>query len=43
MTIYFENLTIGLYVLDIYIKFRTNWMIFTIQFINLIFMHNFIL
>ena len=42
----FENPTIGvhvLYVLNMYIKFFVNQMLFTIQFINLFLMHNFIL
>ena len=41
---YFENLIVVLhvfYVINIYIKFNVNWMLFTIQFINLFFMHNF--
>ena len=45
-TIYFENLTIklyDLYVLNTHIKFCVNKMLFTIQFKNLFFIHNFIL
>ena len=41
---YFKNLTIALhvlYVLNIHVKFCVNWMLFTIQSINLFFMHNF--
>ena len=44
ITIYFENLTVRLhflYVLNTHIKFRVNQMLFIIQSINLIFMHNF--
>ena len=44
MTIYLENLTIRLhflYVLNTHIKFYANQMLFIIQFLNLIFMHNF--
>ena len=44
MSIYFENLIIELYVLYIlnkYVKFRVNWILFTIRYINLIFVHNF--
>ena len=39
---YFENLTIKLYVfyvLNTYIKFYVNWILFIIRFINLFFMH----
>ena len=46
MTKYFENLTFGLYilyVLNTHAKFHANQMLFTIQFINLFFMYNFIL
>ena len=46
MTTYFENLTIRLYILYIintYIKFYVNQVLFTIRFINFFFMHNFIL
>ena len=42
--IYFENPTVGvlvLHVLNIYIKFYVNQMLFTIRFINLFLMHNF--
>ena len=38
MTTYFENLTIGLhvlYILNTHVKFRVNWMLFTISSINL--------
>ena len=41
IVIYFENLTIELYilyVLNIHIKFYINWMLFTIRFIILFFM-----
>ena len=41
---YFENLTITLhvhYVFNVHVKFCVNWILFTIQFINLFFMHNF--
>ena len=44
MTIYFENLTIRLhifYILNTHIKFRINYILFTIRFIKLFFMHNF--
>ena len=44
MSIYLENLIIELYVLYIlnkYIKFRVNWILFTIRYINLIFVYNF--
>ena len=44
MTIYFENITVGLYILYIFkmhIKFCANKMLFTIQSINLFFMYNF--
>ena len=44
MTIYLENLTVRLhflYVLNTHIKFYANQMLFIIQFLNLIFMHNF--
>ena len=40
----FKNLTIEFYVLyvfNIHIKFYSNWMLFTIQSINLFFIHNF--
>ena len=43
---YFENLIVVLYVFYIFkthVKFHVNWMLFTIQLINLFFMHNFIL
>ena len=43
MVTYFENLTVGLHVLytfNMYIKFRSNQMLFTIQFINLFFIHS---
>jgi len=44
MAIYFENITVGLYILYIFnthIKFCANKMLFTIQFINLFFIYNF--
>ena len=44
MITYYENLTVELhilYVLNTYIKFCTNLMLFTIWSINLFFMHNF--
>ena len=44
MIIYFENLTVRLhflYILNTHIKFRVNQMLFIIQSLNLIFMHNF--
>ena len=44
MAIYFENITVGLYILYIFkmhIKFCANKMLFTIQSINLFFMYNF--
>ena len=40
----FENLTIEFhvpYVLNMHIKFRSNWILFTIRSINLFFIHNF--
>ena len=40
----FENLTVEFYipyVLNININFHSNWMLFTIQSINLYFIHNF--
>ena len=40
----FENLTVKFhvpYVLNIHIKFRSNWMLFTIRSINLFFIRNF--
>ena len=43
---YFENLIVVLYVFYIFkthVKFNVNWMLFTLQFIKLFFMHNFIL
>ena len=43
MTIYFENLTVRLYVfyiLNMNIKFHSNWMLITIQSINVLLMHN---
>ena len=43
ITIYFENLSVELYVLYVvntYFKF-VHWMLFTIQFINLFFIYNF--
>ena len=44
MPTYFEKLTVKLHVLyifNIFVKFRVNWTLFIIRFINLIFMHNF--
>ena len=44
MTTYLENLTIELhvfYVVNIHIKFHVYRMLFTIRFINLLFIHNF--
>ena len=44
MFIYFGNLTVGmpvLHVLNMYIKFYVNQVLFTIRFINLYLMHNF--
>ena len=41
---YFENLTVELhvfYVLHTYVKICANWILYTIRFINLFFMHNF--
>ena len=46
MTKYFENLTFELYVfyiLNTHVKFHANQVQFSIQFINLFFIHNFIL
>ena len=46
MIIYFENLIVvlyGFYIFKTHVKFHVNWILFTIQFINLFFMHNFIL
>ena len=46
MTIYFENLTIGLhvlYILNTNVKFLATWMLFAIRSINLFFIYNFIL
>ena len=46
MVTYFKNLTVGLhvlYVLNTYIKFCVNWILFTIHFINLFFMYNLVL
>ena len=40
----FESLTVEFhvpYVLNIHIKFRSNWILFTIRSINLFFIHNF--
>ena len=40
----FENLTIEFYipyVLNMHIKFRSNWILFTIRSIKLFFIHNF--
>ena len=44
MITYFENVTIGLhilYVLNTNVKFHVNRMLFIIQFISLVFTHNF--
>ena len=44
--IYIKNVTVGLhifYILNMHIKFCLNWKSFTIQSINLFFMHKFIL
>ena len=44
MVTYFNNLTVELhvfYVLNTHFKFYINWILFTIQLINLFFMHNF--
>ena len=44
ITIYFENLTLELYVfyiLIINVKFSVNYMLFTIRYINLFFISNF--
>ena len=46
MIIYFENIIIELhflYVLNMHVKFHVNQMLFTIWFINLFLMYNFIL
>ena len=43
MDTYFENLIVGLHVLytfNMHVKFRSNKMLFTIQFINLFFKHS---
>ena len=43
LNVNFENLTIGwhfLYVYNMYVKFYSNQMLFTIQFINLFFIHD---
>ena len=45
MATYFENLTIGLHILSILntnVKFYINQILFTIRFLNLFFIHNFI-
>ena len=45
-TTYFENLTVGLhvlYILNMHVKFHSSWILFTIKFINLFFIHNLIL
>ena len=45
MATYFENLTIGLHILCIIntnVKFYINQILFTIRFLNLFFIHNFI-
>jgi len=44
MIIYFENVTVGLYVFyvfDTLVKFCVNQILFTIKSINLFFVHNF--
>ena len=44
MSTYFENLTIELhilYILNKHVKFHVNRILFTIRYINLIFVHNF--
>jgi len=44
MDTYFKNLAVGLhifYVFNMYVEFRANWMLLTIRFINLFFIHNF--
>ena len=44
MTIYFKNLTVKLhilYILNKYIKYFTNWMLFKLQPLNLLFMYIF--
>ena len=43
-SVYFENLIVEFYifyVLNMHIKFHSNWILFTIQSINLFFIHNF--
>ena len=37
----FKNLTVEFHVLNVYIKFRSNWILFTIRSINLFFIYNF--
>jgi len=42
--VHFENLTVKFhvsYVLNVHIKFHSNWMLYIIQLINLFLMHNF--
>ena len=44
MTIDFKNLIVGLhdlYIFNTHVKFRANWMLFTILSINLFVMHNY--
>ena len=44
ITIYFENLIIELHICYVFktrVKFYANWILFTIQSINLFFMYNF--
>ena len=46
LNVNFENLTVelhNLYVLNLYVKFHSNQILFTIQSINLFFVHNFLL
>ena len=46
ITIYFKNLTVELhvlYTLNTHVKFYVNWILFTVWFINLYFINNFIL
>ena len=46
MATFFENLTVELhvfYVINMHIKFRANWMLFTISFLNLFFIYNIII
>ena len=46
LNVNFKNLIVGLhnfYVLNLHVKFRSNQILFTIQLINLFFVHNFLL